>query len=139
MSELKCIGRDGVARTFDVRWDKDIFAEKWKFRVVTSPALPGGEAFHLDIEEISEGLGRVVMMNNYGVREYCGMGIPEALLPLASATLGMKLQSSPTLGTSSTPGASGIYRTPAATKVWNRLVNAGKATHLLADDIFELS
>lgn len=61
------------------------------------------------------------------------MGIPEGLLPVVKQYLGMEVESSPTRG------AANVYRTPAATKYWERLRATGGATYDPVRDVYSVA
>lgn len=59
---------------------------------------------------------RIVMMNNHGVKEYSGAGIPDYMIPEIS-----KVLEKPLISSSNHAIENDVYRTPDATKVWERL------------------
>jgi hypothetical protein len=134
MSQLSCVGRDGIIRTFNCEADPNLAGDQWTYRVTTIPPLPNGDFFELCVAELDPSRVRVVMANHYNKTEYVGMGIPDALLPAIKADLGRNVESSPSRG-----AAGNIYRTPAATSYWKRLLNAGHAVYDQATDIYTLA
>lgn len=76
---------------------------------------------------------RVTMLDNRNKPHYRGKGITEALFELVARRSQPRV-----LVSSSNVGApeSGQYRTEAATKVWRRLEEAGKAVYDEAEDRF---
>jgi hypothetical protein len=132
MPLLLYTGRDGVERGFEYGVEKDQFEETWHFRVQTVPPQPDGEAFDLSVAALDEATVRQVMLAHHNNTAYAAMGIPDALIPVVAAVLGKKVVSSPT-----TADDAGVYRTVAATKVWDRLVQKGVATFHAGADIYE--
>ncbi len=131
MPPLHCTGRDGVARTFEYTHEKDQFEETWHFRVQTVPPQPDGEAFDLSVMNLSDTTVRQVMLAHHENPAYTAMGIPDALIPVVAELLGRTVVSSPT-----TADDTGVYRTVAATKVWDRLVGKGLASYDADADVY---
>lgn len=73
---------------------------------------------------------RVEMMNHHKQECYSRKGIPEAVLLYAAKTLQKPIKSSPGYS------PDGQWRIPAATKVWQRLCQAGHATYDSDADTF---
>ena len=134
MPVLACTGRDGVARTFEYRYSREPLSGEWSVKVTSIPPLPGGDFFEMKLAPIDEETLRVVMVNHFNVPSYVGMGIPDALLPAIKSVLGKNVESSPSYGT-----RGNVYRTPAATKVWERLRQMRLATYDPARDIYRLA
>jgi hypothetical protein len=126
--KLKCMGRDQTEREFDVRMHTT-FETHIRY-VVTHESIPQ-EFFELVITPMDDGSHRVMMMNAHGV--YGGMGIPDTLIPIAAGHLSIELRSSPTKSE-----CGNYWRTPAATKVWERLVAAGKAEYNADTDVYRV-
>jgi len=135
LNKLDCVGADGVHREFLWRVEKALFEEKWTFRVETQAATTSGDAFELAVELLEDRADtvRVIMMHHYGHPEYKAKGIPDALLPLVRQYLGKNVESSPSRG-----DTTGVYRTPAATRVWERLKAAGLADYDPKRDVYSL-
>ena len=72
------------------------------------------------------------MITANGLHAYEAKGIPEQLLPIVRATLGMNIQSSPP------NNGAGDWRVPAATKMWERLVERNIAEMAPIDGVFRL-
>ncbi len=134
MPNFDCVGRDGVTRTFRYEYDKDQFQDEWNFRVFSVPAPASGEFFDLSVAKIVDDMVRVIAVAHHNEPAYVAKGIPEALLPIVKQVLNKQVISSPTGGQ-----AGNVYRTPAATKVWERLCASGKATYDAPADIFRLA
>ena len=132
MPPLLCTGRDEVERTFDYSVEKDQFEEPWHFRVQTVPPQPDGEAFDLSVTTLDDATVRQGMLAHHDNPAYVAMGIPDALIPVVSAVLAKKVVSSPT-----TADDTGVYRTEAATKVWDRLVGKGVANYDPDADVYQ--
>lgn len=131
-SLLICAGRDGVERAFEHRFEKDQFDETWHFCAQTVPPQFDGAAFDLSVTALDGARVRQVILAHHDNPAYATMGIPDALIPVVAAALGKKVVSSPT-----TADDAGVYRTVAATKVWDRLVAKGVATFDPAADVYE--
>lgn len=119
-NEVTCTGRDGIQRTFIVRHEKCAWKDEWTFRVYATPTLISGEFFELSLKVISGDMAKIIAIHNNGEDAYKAKGIPEALLPFASKVTDKKIVSS------STNDEDG-YRTPDATKMWERLCRKGLA------------
>lgn len=132
MPNVDCTGKDTVTRTFRYDSDKDQFADIWHFRVHNIPPLASGEVFDLSVTLIATDTVQITAIANHNDPAYVGMGIPDALLPTVSQQLGKKLCSSPN------SGVAGVFRTPAATKMWARLRSHGSATYDADADIYTL-
>lgn len=133
MPTFSCVGRDGEKRDFEYSIEEEPINGKWFFRASCIPPLPGGGFFELALEELDENTVRVVSINHFNIPQYTAMGIPEGLLPIAQRELRKAVQSSPSHGSSGD-----VFRTTAATKVWERLVAADAATYDSGSDIYEL-
>jgi hypothetical protein len=132
MPPLLCTGRDGVERTFEYSFEKDQFEETWHFRVQSVPPQPDGEAFDLSVTSLDDATVRQVMLAHHGNPAYAAMGIPDALIPAVATVLGKRVVSSPT-----TADDTGVYRTEAATNVWDRLLGKGLASYTADSDVYE--
>ena len=134
MATLACTGRDNVVRTFEFRYGQEPLSGEWSFKVTTIPPPPHSKFFEMTLAPIGAQTLRVVMLNHFKFPPYVAMGIPEALLSAAKALLGQDIESSPSSGTQG-----GIYRTPDATKVWERLRQRGLATYDASRDVYTLA
>lgn len=126
--KLKCIGRDKDEREFDLRITKNF--EGYSRFILTHESI-SHEFFELVLKPLSDDSHMVTMINSHGA--YGGFGIPDAIIPFAASHLSTELRSSPAM---SPDGNS--WRTPAATKVWERLVAAGKAEYNEETDIYRV-
>lgn len=133
MPALSCVDRNGVVRLFDYDCRQVPLSNELTIRVITRPPLESGDFFEMRLAPIDCATLRVVMLNHFDVRPYVAAGIPDALLPAVKLLLGKNIESSPSHG-----DHAGVYRTPNADKVWERLRNAGQAT-LDADGIYRLT
>jgi hypothetical protein len=131
MPPLLCTGRDGIERTFEYSFEKDQFEETWHFRVQTIPPQPDGEAFDLSVTALDDAAVRQVMLAHHDNPAFAAKGIPDALIAVVAAVLGKKVVSSPT-----TADDTGVYRTVAATKVWDRLLAKGVASYDAETDVY---
>jgi len=124
MTGIKCIGRDGQEREFNCSEpDIDGYGVKrytYRIRPIASEPI---ESFEFTVEEVGEDTVKVVVMDRHHEPAYSAMGIPERMIQECATTLGKKV-------ISSNNGANipGEFRTPRATKVWERLVAQERAT-----------
>ena len=132
MPDLQCTSRNGVASVFSCRRHLQSFSgpNHWRFWVTAIPPPAHGDSFQLDVVETQTGSVRIVLAENYKRPEYSAMGIPDALIPAVAASLGVDVESSPSVG------APGVFRTPAATNYWERLRKRGMATYDTGTDIY---
>ncbi|MEN8169208.1 MAG: hypothetical protein ABFS08_03210 [Pseudomonadota bacterium] len=132
MNKFNCIDKHGHTREFNYSVDKDLSQDKWTFRVYNIPPLQSGDFFEISVEQINNQEVRIIMMNNYGIPEYSGAGISDYMIPEISQVLGAVVVSSSNLHPSG-----GVYRTPDATKVWERLKANGKAVYDSKNDVYK--
>lgn len=130
MPLITCTGRDGVVRQFDVTEEKDQFAQEWHYRVVSIPPPSSGEHFDMTLTEVDPTTVQIAAINANNDPAYSGMGIPEPLIAFAARSLGRTVISSPTAG------AAGVWRTDAATTMWDRIMANGHATYDPVRDIY---
>ncbi|VVD69334.1 hypothetical protein PMO31116_00518 [Pandoraea morbifera] len=131
MPTFQSVDRTGNPHDFDYKTIHN--GNNVTFRVTANPPLASGAFFDLEVEHLTVSLVRIVMINSYLEPAYIRKGVADALLPIVSRDLGVTVQSSPTLGTG------GVYRTPHATAMWQRLVAKGMATYDPQTDIFTLN
>lgn len=129
---LVCIDKAGNAKTFEYWFSEDALRSEWQFFVAETSPRTTDQPFELAVKEIDDATVRVVMISNHGRPCYASKGIPDALLATVKVELQRAVQSSPAAG------GGNVFRTPAATKVWERLVGKGLATYDDATDIFTL-
>lgn len=127
--ELKCIRKANIELQFDVSIGKTWFEGYPQFLVSHESARQAN--FELVLKPLPDGSHMVMWMNANGV--YGGLGIPDALIPFAGKHLSTVIRSSPTM---SDDGEH--WRQPEATRVWERLVAAGKAEYNEQTDVFSL-
>ncbi|WP_326999183.1 hypothetical protein [Comamonas testosteroni] len=123
---LKCIGRDNIEREFDLCVEETYDGYPW-FKV--SHELVSKDFFELVLKPLDDGSHMVLMINAHGA--YGGYGIPDAILPFAANYLSTVIRSSPSM-------SENYWRTPEATKVWERLVAARKAEYNKDSDTYRL-
>lgn len=123
---LKCIGKDNTEREFSLRVTKTY--EGYPQFLVSHECIRG-DPFELILKPLTDSSHIVIWIDAKDV--YRGYGIPDAILPFAACNLLTEIHSSPTL-------AKETWRTDDATKVWRRLVAAGKAVYNEATDTFRL-
>jgi len=126
--KLMCIGRDSIQREFDLRI-QTTFEGYPRFFVTHESML--GEFFEFILKPLDDGSHMVMMMNAHGV--YGGYGIPDAIIPFAANHLSTEVRSSPAAS-----ACGNYWRTSEATKVWERLVAAGKAEYNKQTDVYRI-
>jgi len=126
--KLKCIGKDEIEREYDLQI-KESFEGYPQF-IVTDESI-GNEFFELVLKPLDDDSYVVVMINAHGV--YGGCGIPDTLIPFAANHLSTKICSSPRMDEYGKN-----WRTPDATKMWDRLVAKGKAEYNNEADIYSV-
>lgn len=134
INKLHCLDRDGFSRIFFYECIKviSLHGTEWTYQVRPEGPDPDDLFFELRLVETLPGVARVDMVNNFGVARFTAKGIPDALFPVVKSELGMQIVSSPTVG----PGS--VYRTDAATKMWERLVAKNLAAYDQPTDVFSL-
>lgn len=133
MPQLQCTDRDGNSQTFEYEFKPDMSKLQWTFRVWQLGEDLSNGFFELVVTEVSPSDVRITMLNHFQIPMYRAKGIPDALIPEVRRALDRNVQSSPTRG-----ATADVYRTKDATKVWNRLVEAGLARHDKTTDVFHL-
>ncbi|MET4728559.1 hypothetical protein ABIE09_002369 [Lysobacter enzymogenes] len=122
---IDCKGRDGMSRSFLF----DI--ERQGSLAFVRVHIPGGDWDH--VFELTLDVGnraRVILMNNLGMLEYAGLGIPDEAIIFASKILGRKVISN------TKNFVAGNCRQLNATKVWERLRVQGRAVYDMGLDIY---
>ncbi len=132
---ITCIDRNGqeVIFRYELAESEEHDKQKWIFRVLPEN-LQAADWFEFGITMINDNTGKITVMNNRGIEQYSAKGIPEKLIEVASEVLNIEISSSsnnPQRKTFDTE-----WRTPAATKVWQRLVEQGRAIYSQDDDTF---
>lgn len=133
MPTITCVGNDNVSRNFNYTPSYDLLNGKTAFNVTSIPPAPGGGFFELCVQDQDADTVRVVMIHHHNLPEYIGKGIPDVLLCAVKSLLGKDVQSSRTQGTGADE-----YRTPEATRMWNRLVKKCIATYDEVADVYRL-
>lgn len=126
--KLMCVDKNKIEREFNLRIETTF--EGYPRFVVTHPSIPQ-EFFEFILKPMDDGSHMVMMINAHGA--YAGLGIPDAIIPFAANHLSTELRSSPT-----NSACGNYWRTPEATKVWERLVDSGKAEYDRAADVYRL-
>lgn len=132
--QILCRGKDGATRAFLVK-RVDPFESEIMFSITgVGPSwseIPG--EFHFKVMDDSRGL-KVTMMSCETFPDYCGKGIPEAMIEFVSKTFNKVVVSS-----SNDPNQAevGESRKLGATKAWCRLMRSGKAVYHPDRDYFE--
>lgn len=131
MQMLTCSDRKGQTASFAYTVTRDMSGTKWDYRVRPFGASADSEFFQLSVVELDADTVRVTMLANNNYAPVSGKGVPDALIPRIAVELGRRVQSSPPRGETGD-----VYRTDDATKMWKRLLAAGKS-HFDADaDIY---
>ena len=130
---LQCTGRDGETRQFKYKCIPEQFSQSYSYHVYAIPPLDSGEFFELTVEDMENDALKITMMENHKIPEYSATGIPDALIPHIAKTFQKAVVSS------SNGVRAGEFRTPDATKVWDRLVTNGMATKDEETDSYECS
>ena len=131
MGTITCVGRDGGSRTYEYSVTR--VRDEWLYRVRSTPPPTSGGTLELTVKEVSDTEVMVTMMHHHWQPEYAARGIPDALLPRIREELEQTVASSPSAGSGN------VYRTPDATKVWERLKNAGIASYSESEDVYRIS
>ena len=132
---LECKGIGGVAGRYYVEGRDDASVpDEWRYAVhLRWPANEGNDDFfEFAVRADANGGIRVTTMEHHGRAHYSAKGIPDALLVFAAKHLNK------VVGSSSNLAGSDEFRTPAATKVWDRLVARGTAVYDAAADRYTL-
>ena len=135
MKQITCIDKDGYKNNFlySLEIEKINDYNQWKFSVIPDDGLCS-DFFFFSGETISDEKIKITMMNNHNQEIYSGKGIPERLIEELHIITGKDIVSS-----SNNPHKKVLeeeYRTPPATKVWQRLVNINRASYNTEDDLF---
>ena len=124
-TEIIGVGKGGVATTFKYSVEIDNVNGK---DVSNFSLIPENEQFvdlfSFSITHINDTTAKVTVMDAHHRPEYSAKGIPEALIKEANLITGKRIISS-----KSYVEEGGEFRTQHATKVWNRLVDEGRAEY----------
>ncbi len=131
MTHLSCVGRDGKTRVFDYQVQISSSGDNYTFKVRTVPPMKSDDFFELELEKLDTNTVCVIMAHHHNKPEYAAKGIPEALLPEVKRKLEMNVESSPMDGKQNN-----VFRTPAATKYWERLVATNGAIYDNLRDVY---
>jgi len=124
--KLNCIGKDKIEREFNLHVQKTY--DGYPFFMVSHESV-SNEFFELILKPLDDGSHMVMMINSHGT--YGGYGIPDTILPFAANYLSTEIRSSPSM-------SENYWRTAEATKVWERLLAAGKAEYNKETDIYRI-
>ncbi len=119
-------GRGGAVTDYDVEREHERRpgGETWRYRIRTADRT---DFFESRFVAMGEAEVQSVMINLNGQVEFSARGIPEALFALVARDSGRTLVSSS--NRADCTRLANEYRTKAATTVWRRLANAGRATY----------
>jgi hypothetical protein len=134
-TEIKCTDRNGSPSQFKYSMDEseEEGNVKWVFRVMPFD-LNASDWYEFAITVINPTVGKVTVMDNRDLVQYRGKGITEKMIEEAANVLGLTVISS--TNKSQKKLLLTEWRTPAATKIWNRLLDQGRATYNEEDDIY---
>ena len=137
MSEIECIDRDGNVDVFIYRYEKDKLDNNyiWDFNI-----FPKGDSnidsFSFSATEINLNTIKVTMMKHQEEVIYKAKGIPEKMIEEL-----YKITNKTIISSTNNPKAKILaeeFRTPQASKVWERLLNNEKAVYDIKNDIYTL-
>ncbi len=134
LSELTCLGKDGVPRTFyyEISYNRHEVDAEWCLRVHrrNPPQYNGDDWFELHLTPFDERSLRITMIENKRKDWYRAKGISDAIIPEAARVLQKRIVSS----SNRVRVKENEYRTEDAEKVWRRLVAKGLATYCDSSD-----
>lgn len=128
MISITCIDKDGQPNNFKCCYEKDYidYLETWKFTIFPENEIYA-DFFFLSAQETSDHFMKITMMNNHNQACYSAKGIPEKIIETLQNLSGKTIISS-----SNNPVYQSFneeYRTPPATKVWERMKLKGMASY----------
>jgi hypothetical protein len=133
---IQCIGRNEERTTFKYVLNKEICSSgriEWKF-TITPLNDSYSDFFEFIAEEIDEETFKIKTVSHNNQEIYIAKGIPEQMIfELASLSTKNIISSS---NKSHSKKIEGEFRTPQATKVWERIKNIGHANYLEEKDIY---
>ena len=136
MCLIECVDREGIRNNFKYILAKDENSEdriEWKFSVIPEDEK-FADFFYLTAEEINDETLKITMINHHNQDIYIAKGIPEKIIQELSILSEMKVISSS--NKSQYQSFESEFRTPSATKVWERIRNFGNATYDSEQDIY---
>ena len=133
MYSINCVGKDGVERTFVFEAPKkeQTYEGHWEFFVVVKTCIDAIYFFELRLRQTPEDEFQIIAISHDNYADYVSKGIPDALLPRLSEILGGPIRSS-----RSDIEGTNEFRTPAASKMWDRLVNKELARYYAEEDVY---
>jgi hypothetical protein len=130
---INCIGKDEVQRVFIFDDpDDEVTADGNRELFFCVKVNSTSEwFFELQLREKFDGEFQIISIQHHHRPEYGSMGIPDSLLPYLARLLDRRICSSRSLveGTNE-------YRTCQATKMWERLVQKGRAEYFPEEDVY---
>lgn len=137
MTIITCIDKDGIENNFKYSLEvvEDENYKKWNFMVIPANEI-FKDFFFFSAQETKEKQVKITMMNNHNQKEYSAKGIPEKLIQTISLITNQPILSSSNI--SKYKSFEEEYRTPQATKVWERLKKEGKAHYNEQTDTYRL-
>jgi hypothetical protein len=135
MSEIECIDRDGNVNVFLYSYKIDDFNNHyvWVFTIIPK-GQNYNDFFSFSATEINQDTMKVTMMSHNNKIIYKAKGIPERMIEELNKITRKKIISS-----TNNPNSKILpeeFRTPRATKVWNRLLNNDRAIFDIENDIY---
>ena len=137
-TSFQTIDKEGNTQTFKYNFIKEVLfgREKWHFRVIPEDEFCD-DFFYLGATAINKDTLKITGVNRHNQIVYSAKGIPEKIILELGYLSGKKVISSS--NNSKSKYFEDEFRTPAAAKVWQRLVEQGLAFHNEETDIFSLN
>lgn len=128
MKTITCIDKTGNPHNFKYTYeiDNDDGKRIWKFIIIPEHEIYK-DFFFFSAKEITDNQIKVTMINSHNQGAYSSKGIPEKIIEELQLLTGKEIISS-----SNNPLSKSFleeYRTPPATKVWERLIAKGLASY----------
>jgi len=136
-TSFETIDKEGKTQTFKYKYETELTfeREKWHFVIVPEDEVYD-DFFYLGATAISDDTLKITTVNRHNQIIYSAKGITEKIIQILALLSGKKVISS-----TNNPAFKFFdeeFRTPAATKVWQRVVQQGFATYDAETDIFSL-
>jgi len=122
LDRIECIDKSGKACVFHYRYEFDELDHKHRVNVYANAEF-NGPAFEFSYETVCENprIWKQTGMFHHGASVFSGKGIPDSLIPALTVQFNAVIESSPRNQETSLDEEA-VWRTPAADKVWERLV-----------------
>jgi len=136
MCIIECTSKEGIKNNFKYKLSRNENFEdrlEWKFSVIPEDEN-FTDFFYLSAEEVNSETLKVTMINHHNQDIYIAKGIPERIIRELAIISGQRVISSSNKTQYQSFGAE--FRTPPATKVWDRIKTIGNATYDSEKDIY---